>query len=174
MPHDVPQHPFQKVGADLFELNGVHYLLVVDYYSKFPIVRRLGRDLTATSVIAHLRSIASEYGVPETLISDNGPQFANYKFKEFCAEYGIDHNTSSPRFPQSNGMAERTVQTVKNLLKRSLTSNQDPSVALLNFRSTPISASLPSPAELLHGRRLRTGASTTIIGWMEPDDVPGR
>lgn len=92
----------------------------------------------------------SRHGICEFLKSDNGPQFSDSHFKAFAAEYGFVHITSSPKFPQSNGEAERAVQTVKNLTKAS-----DPYLALLTYRATPLQNGY-SPAELLMGRRLRT------------------
>ena len=70
----------------------------------------------------------------------------------FAACYGFQHTTSSPHFPQSNGLAERTVQTVKNILKE----NQDPYLAILTYRSTQLPWCGLSPAQLLMGRQLRT------------------
>ena len=77
------------------------------------------------------------------------------EFSKFAEDYGFVHSTSSPKCPQSNGEAERGVQTVKSLLKK--TENQDdPYLALLVYRSTPLSVSGYSPAELLMNRKLRT------------------
>ena len=88
-------------------------------------------------------------------MSDNGPQFSSSTFSEFAGAYGFRHVTSSPRHPRSNGEAERAVQTVKNLLKK----EQDPYLALLSYRSTPLHNGY-SPAQLLMGRRLRTTVPT--------------
>ena len=71
--------------------------------------------------------------------------------------YGVQHLTSSPRYPQSNGQAERTVQTIKRLLKKS----EDPFLALLSYRATPLPWCNFSPAELLMGRQLRTTVPQT-------------
>ena len=86
------------------------------------------------------------------MVTDNGPQYSSREFSKFAETYGFKHTTSSPRFPQSNGEAERGVQTVKNLLKKS----DDPYLALLIYRSTPLPNSNYSPAELLMSRKLRT------------------
>lgn len=65
--------------------------------------------------------------------------------------YNFWHTTSSPHFPQSNGQAERGVQTVKRLMK-----NADPKDPYLTYRSTPLPWCGLSPAELLMGRQIRS------------------
>ena len=69
-------------------------------------------------------------------MSDNGPQYDSHHFRKFTAEYGIQHETSSPRYPQSNGYAERAVQTAKKILSAAKKSGQDPYLALLSHRNT--------------------------------------
>ena len=78
-PYSVPSFPRQKLATDLFYDQGAQYLLVTDYYSKYPIVRKLN-STTSVAVINHLKSIFAENGIPETLISDNGPQFSSQEF----------------------------------------------------------------------------------------------
>ena len=85
------------------------------------------------------------------VVSDNGPQFSGFEFRDFATEYGFTHTTSSPKYPQSNGEAERAVQTIKKLLKKS----KDPYIALLMYRETPLQNGY-SPSELLMGRKLKT------------------
>ena len=86
------------------------------------------------------------------MITDNGPQFDSKEMKEFSQSYGFEHITTSPYYPQANGLAERTVKTVKTLLENS----SDPYRALLSYRATPIPWCALSPAELLMGRTIRT------------------
>ena len=105
------------LGSDLFMLNGVNYILLIDYFSRYPEVVKL-TSTTSGSIITALKSIFSRHGVPEVLVSDNGPQYASQEFASFARKYDFAHVTSSPRFPQSNGQAEQTVQTVKKLLWR--------------------------------------------------------
>ncbi|UYV69063.1 K02A2.6-like [Cordylochernes scorpioides] len=108
--------------------------------------------LTANVVVRSCKSIFARHGIPETVVSDNGTQFgAAREFANFARQYGFTHVTSSPRFPQSNGMAEAGVKIAKLILKK----NQDPSLGLLEYRSTPLENGY-SPAELLMGRKLRT------------------
>ncbi|UYV83981.1 hypothetical protein LAZ67_X000778 [Cordylochernes scorpioides] len=131
IPTNFPTRPWQKIGMDLFKFENKWYLVVIDYYSRFPEIIQLDR-LTANVVVRSCKSIFARHGIPETV-------------------YGFTHVTSSPRFPQSNGMAEAGVKIAKLILKK----NQDPSLGLLEYRSTPLENGY-SPAELLMGRKLRT------------------
>lgn len=151
LPSALPDHPWEKVAADLFELGKATYLLVVDYFSRYVEVQELSTT-TASKVIAILKTIFARYGVPSQFVSDNGPQFDCLEMKKFAKKYGFRHITSSPYYPQSNGLAERAVKTVKQLLQNA----PDPHIALLSYRATPLPSCGLSPAELLMGRRIRT------------------
>ncbi|UYV60827.1 K02A2.6-like [Cordylochernes scorpioides] len=151
IPTNFPTRPWQKIGMDLFKFENKWYLVVIDYYSRFPEMIQLDR-LTANVVVRGCKSIFARHGIPETVVSDNGTQFsAAREFANFARQYGFTHVTSSPRFPQSNGMAEAVVKIAKLILKK----NQDPSLGLLEYRSTSLENGY-SPAELLMGRKLRT------------------
>ncbi|XP_014675601.1 PREDICTED: endogenous retrovirus group K member 6 Pol protein-like [Priapulus caudatus] len=96
-----------------------------------------------------------KHGVPEEVFGDNGPCYDSAEFKQFSEDWGFRHTTSSPRYPKSNGLAERTVQTVKNIIRKSKESGEDPQLGLLAYRSTPMENGY-SPAQMLMGRRIRT------------------
>ena len=136
------------------QVKGLRNLLIVDYFSKFPFIRKL-HGLSTGTVINELKGIFSENGIPEVIISDGGPQFRS-EFRNFAQEWGFQHIQSSPYHHQSNGEAERFVRTVKDTLTKAHQSGQDPDMALLCYRSTPINSKLPSPAELMNSRRYRT------------------
>ena len=142
----LPQYPWQKVAADLFHLNGANYLVVVDYFSRYPEVQKLN-STTSDTVITLLKSMFARFGIPETLVTDKGPQFALQSCKDFADTYSFQHVTSSPLFTQSNGQAERTAQTMKKMLRDS----NDPYMAILTYRSTPFPWCKHSSAELLMG-----------------------
>ena len=122
----------------------------MDYYSRFIEIVKLS-STTSRGVINHLKSIFARHGIPQRVISDNGPQYSSSEFTQFARDYKFNHITSSPHFPQANGESERAVQTMKGLLKRS----NDPYLTLLVYRSTPLKLNY-SPAELLMERPLRT------------------
>ena len=130
-----------------------------------------------------MKSIFEEHGIPSKLVTDNGTQYTSATFQEFSHSYGFAHVSSSPLHPQSNGLSERTVQTVKDLLHKCKESGKDPHLAMLCLRSTPLGHDLPSPAELLNGRvyqtnrknrrHLRaTGENFQLQSDEVPDDVP--
>ncbi len=138
------------MATDLFVWKGSNYLLVVDYLSRYIEIARLPKE-TLAEVIQQLKIIFARHGIPREVISDNGPQFVSWDFSKFAKSYDFVHTTSIPRYPQSNGEAERAVRTIKALLKKA----DDPLLALLAYRSTPLKNGY-SPAELLMCRRLRT------------------
>ena len=148
-PTPLPDRQWQKVATDLFEWKKSNYLLVVDYYSRYIEVAKL-TSTSSNDVIRHLKSIYAHHGTPESVMSGNGPQYFAASFNNFAKEYRFTHITSSPRYPQVNGAAERAVKTVKELLDK----NKDPYLALLDYRSTPLENGY-SPAQLLMGRNLR-------------------
>lgn len=96
IPHEIPSHPWQKVAADIMFFGNTRYLITVDYYSKFIEVNRL-TDGKATTVINILKQHFARLGIPEIFMSDNGPEFANWEFRNFAKEYDFRHITSSPR-----------------------------------------------------------------------------
>ena len=100
-----------------------------------------------------MKSIFSRHGIPEVLLTKNGPQYDSRDFTEFASHFGFSHTSSSPHFPQSNGYAERAVKTVKGCLKKS----KDPYLALFSYRATPLPWWNLSPAELLMGRHIGVG-----------------
>ena len=98
----------------------------------------------------------ARHGIPEQVFSDNGPQFSCAAFAQFANTWGFVQSTSSPRYPQSNGLAEKAVQTAKRIVMKATASGRDPYIALPEYHTTPISDCGKSPAQLLMSRRLRS------------------
>ena len=153
--HEVPDRPWQKLGSDLFEHKGKPYLLIVDYYSKF-IETSLLPDKTAGTVITHMKPIFARHGIPEELVSDNMP-YNSREFKDFASSWGFKPTTSSPTYPQSNGLSEQAVQTVKSILKKA----DDPYIGLLEYRNTPVTGMTYLPSQLLMSLTARTTIPAT-------------
>ena len=105
----------------------------MDYFSRYPEVIKLHSTIS-TSVISAIKLVYSRHGIPNTIVSDNGPQYNLAEIKAFASSYGFKHITSSPHYPQSNVQAECTVKTVKGLLQDS----PDIFLSLLSYRATPM------------------------------------
>ena len=154
IPHVRGEIPYQKVGLDLFSINGRNYLISVDYLSSFFEIDYL-QSTTASSIIMKLKSHIARYGIPQVIISDNA-QFASREFDNFCKNYGVTHKTSSPGHSRANGKAEAAVKAAKTLLKKCHDDGSDPHLALLELRNTPIQGIGLSPAQMMLQRRTRT------------------
>ncbi|XP_037505909.1 uncharacterized protein K02A2.6-like [Rhipicephalus sanguineus] len=137
-------------------LRGKMVLIVVDSHSKWieavPVAHANSR-----STVENLRTMFAQFGIPRTVVSDNGTPFTGFDFRQFMERNGIVHIRTSPHHPQSNGLAERAVRTVKDGLKKIGNAELTTSLArvLCNYRNTPQQSGL-SPSERLLGYRLRT------------------
>ncbi|XP_058012440.1 uncharacterized protein K02A2.6-like, partial [Ahaetulla prasina] len=113
-----PQGPWSRIHIDFAgPFHGQTFLIVVDAYSKWLEII-LMRSMTAEAVISVLRHLFVTHGLPDTLVSDNGPQFTATQFEGYLAEEGIRHALSAPFHPASNGLAERFVRSTKEALSR--------------------------------------------------------
>ena len=97
------------------------------------------------------------------IVSDSGPQYTSAEFKDFMKQWQIEHRVSSPRNPQSNGIAERCVQTMKASLIKTMEEGEDMDLALLTYKTTLLSHRQPSPAELLNSRKYKTLLPTHVV-----------
>ncbi|NRA93587.1 MAG: transposase family protein [Psychroserpens sp.] len=122
----------------------------MDYYSKNIDIEKLPSQ-TAGVVIEKLKKCFAQNGVPEIVVSDNGPCFHSHEFKEFSKEWNFAHKTSSLRYPQANGQAEAGVKIAKQILAQ-----DEPHLALMTYRATPVQSTGVSPSELAFGRILKT------------------
>lgn len=159
-PHEIPKIPFHKVGCDLFELQNKKYLLLVDYYTKYVELEELHHNTTSHNTIRILKNIFARHGVPNVVVTDGGPQFSSDLFKEFSNKWNFCHQITSPLYPQSNGMAERHIQTIKNMMRKVLEDHKELPLALLQYRNTPLIEGC-SPAQLLMSRQLRANLPTS-------------
>ena len=87
--HDVPTRPWSKISADLFQLDGSNYLVMVDHYSDFFELDPLSGNTSATTVIRAMKRQFARHGIPDECITDNGPQFESHEYSRFAREYGF-------------------------------------------------------------------------------------
>ena len=153
--HEIPGRPWSRVSSDLFTLNSRDYIVLADSYSDFIEVGEL-RSTISSDVILFLKQQFSRHGIPDVLVTDNGPQFSSSEFTTFSSTWEFKHVTSSPTHAKSNGKAESAVKVVKKVFKKAHRDNKDPWLALLDQRNTPTQGVGSSPAQRLMSRRTRT------------------
>ena len=95
--YEMPGVPFLKVAMDILGFQAVDFLVVVDYYSKYPELARLEHAESAAAVITHVKSVFTHHGIPEE-VADNMP-FDSFQFCKFVSVWGCTVTTSSPRYP---------------------------------------------------------------------------
>ena len=155
MQPDLATRPWEKLGRDIFEFKGNKYLMIEDYYSRFPVIRLLS-DITADTICNHFTSVLAEYGLPSVIIADFSTQYTSAKFKDSCIKSGITLTFSSPYHHQANSLAERAVGTCKSLWEKAVEGSKCPYTAVFMYRVNPLDNNMPSPHELLFGRQPRT------------------
>ncbi|XP_071953858.1 uncharacterized protein [Antedon mediterranea] len=166
-PTIAPMHPWlpvsnpgERVHVDFAgPFEGLAYLIVVDAFSKWPEVFIM-QSTTSHKTIGVLRTLFSRNGLPQVLVSDNGPQFTSGEFKSFMAMNGISHKLSAPYHPSTNGQAERFVQSLKQGLRAARNDSGDPQTKLdrflLSYRNAEHSLTKETPAKLFMNRSIRT------------------
>jgi len=170
MSYEIPERPWQIVAQDLFKCNNEDYLITVDFYSDYWEVDKMP-DTLSTTVIECTKEHFSRHGIPNTIITDNGPQFISEDYEDFTRDWDIEHRTSSPRYSQSNGKAEATVKIAKRLIKKATKAKQDVYLAILDWRNTP-NPDGKSPVQMLMSRRTRT-LLPTAVSKLHPKVVEG-
>ena len=152
---EIPIYPWTKVATDIFHFESDSYLLIIEYTSKFPVVHKL-MSTTVQQVASQMKLIFSEYSWPEAIVSDNGPCYSADTFTKLMTDYSVNHITSSPHYPQLNGLAEKYVQIVKNLFYKAQEEGRDLYKSVMNYRNTPPSNKLQSPMQILQSWTART------------------
>jgi hypothetical protein len=155
-----PTQAWDRVHIDYAgPIDGYYFLLIVDAFSKWPEIY-MTRTITADVTVNFMKNCISRFGIPSTIVSDNGTQFTSHIFRNFCLTNGIQHLTTAPFHPQSNGQAERFVDTFKRAVKK--INRGGPLEETMNeflscYRSTPCPSAPDgkSPAEIMFGRKMK-------------------
>ena len=162
-----PDYPFQKVVADLFDINGHSYLVYSDRLTGWIKVEQF-RSTSSHVIIPALRKYFSQYGVPEEISIDGGTNLTSSAVRDFFRRWKVEVRQSSAYYPKSNGRAEAAVRSAKAILR----GNTSPGggidtdkvvLALLQYHNTPLRDGDKSPAQLLMGRQLRGGVPVPNI-----------
>ena len=156
MPHEVPDRPWAKIGCDLVTCEGKEYLVTADYFSNYWEIDCLGTTKLVSKVCNKLKAHFARHGIPETVVSDNGPQSDSEEFADFSQKWDFEHTTSSPHHSRANGLAESAVKAVERLLEKNSKTGEDFYRGLLEVRNTPTQATNSSPVQRLYNRRTRT------------------
>ena len=155
-PWITPDKPWSRLHIDhAINFRGHNWLVMVDAYSKYPCVHLMS-SISTKATTRRLEEDFAHFGYPHAIVTDNAACFTSTEFQTWCEERGIQHLHGAPYHPETNGAAERLVQTLKQSLKKS---DLPPADALqeflMHYRRTPL-ASGSSPSELLNGRQIRT------------------
>ncbi|XP_058049786.1 uncharacterized protein K02A2.6-like [Ahaetulla prasina] len=166
---EMPKSPWARVHIDFAgPIQGHMLLIIVDAYSKWVEVVSM-TSTTSEALIHALKRVFATHGLPDVLVSDNGPQLTSAAFQACLAKQGIRHATIAPFRPASNGLAERTVRSAKEVLAKLVSGDWRDKIAtyLLAQHTTPCPMTNRCPAELLMGRRLRT-----VLDRLHPEYLP--
>ena len=157
-PWQWPTRPWSRLHIDYAgPMDGKMFLVVIDAHSKWIEVFPMS-NATALTTVQNLRQLFARFGIPDSIVSDNGTQFTAQEFQDFCKSNGIQHIQVSPYHPLSNRLVERAVQVFKQGMKKASPGTVGDKVArlLFHYRITPHTTTGLSPSEMLIGRTLRS------------------
>lgn len=155
-----PREPFERIHIDFFHMAGKTALIIVDSFTRLIDIVCM-KSTTGSAVIKAVQQYFDLWGLPRTLVSDNGPPFNSWEFIRFCESRGIKCLKSPAYHPESNGLAEVGVRVAKSTLKKFIIDKKQQSweenvrAFLVHHRHTPRSAGERTPMEMLLGYRPR-------------------
>ncbi|XP_062539002.1 uncharacterized protein K02A2.6-like [Armigeres subalbatus] len=157
----IPNRPWVDIAVDFMGPlpSGHNLLVIIDYFSRFVEVVIM-KEISARNTIQALHETFCRYGIPQSIKTDNGPQFISESLQSFCTEFGIELRKTTPYWPQANGEVERANRSLKKRLQISQESTTvdwkwDLRMYLLMYNSTPHSTTGVAPSALMFGRVLR-------------------
>ena len=174
-----PMYNMEKVAVDHIVAlpetkNGnKNILVIVDLASRWAVAVPLKTVSIQETADAFVNEFVCSYGVPRTMISDNGVAFEAELARRIYRRLGVHQNFSSALYPQSNGAVERLNGTLKTLLRMMANENADNwdevlPLALMAYRNAVHRSTQVSPYELLFGRPMRVPITAEIKGLVDP------
>ncbi len=154
----LPQSAFDEISIDFASVDGETLLLIVDDFSRYPIVEIVS-STSASATIPKLHENFALFGIPSIVKSDNGPPFNGSEFKAFASVMGFQHRKITPLWPQANGEVERFVKTLKKAVKSAKAGGgnwrKELQAFLMSYRTTPHRTTGVAPSSLMFGRTPR-------------------
>lgn len=176
---DTSSHFFERVHIDFFSYENTQFFILIDTYLRWIDVKIMTNTKCAR-VIEVLRTVFAYFGLPKTVVADNGPPFNSAEFRGFLSNNGVKYLNSPPYHPESNGWAENGVRTVKNSLKKMTSDTKTKNVPmqlkldnfLMQYRNTPVTTTKKSPNNLVFIFRTRT-AFANMNDKQTKDEIQG-
>lgn len=153
--HEIPDTPWTKLATDVFHIKEKHFVILVDYTTKYFDLSQID-NVQSKTVTNQTKAMLSRYGIPKEIISDGGPEYMGSEYVNFCKSWDIKHTYSSPEYHESNGLAERTIQTVKRALKKSIKKKEDLQLAILALKASKSTVTGCAPTTMFFNRTIRT------------------
>ncbi|XP_054276716.1 uncharacterized protein K02A2.6-like [Macrosteles quadrilineatus] len=158
-PWEIPKENWERIHIDYAgPFQGFNFLVCIDARSKWAEIKVIKDAPSSSNTINLLEQIFATHGYPNVMVSDNASIFQSDTFQAYCKLHGIFQKFISPGHPATNGLAERSVQTLKNRLKSTASENIPMAIKvqkiLMRYRATPLACG-KSPAELYLHRKLR-------------------
>ena len=159
-PTELPPSPWINVAADFYDApNGMHLVVIVDEFSRYPVVEAV-KSLKAETIIPVFDRTFALFGVPDKMKTDNGPPFNSEEFKRFAHTLGFHHQRVTPLWPRANGEAEKFMKNLGKTIRTAIAEKtpwlKQLTTYLRNYRATPHCTTGIAPATALFGRSMRT------------------
>ncbi|XP_003748685.2 uncharacterized protein K02A2.6-like, partial [Galendromus occidentalis] len=164
-PTALPSEPWERLAVDIIGPDGSlgvqnrFAVVIIDYYSKWAEVELMS-EVSAAHVVEMFRRLFYREGIPRYIVSDNGVQFISREFQNMLTEFRIQHVKTPLYHPMANGLCERFNRTLGGFFETAKATNKNIRLGLREmigaYNATPQATTGKSPAELLHGRRMRT------------------
>ena len=154
-----PSRPFQQIAVDFCSYGRHQFLIIVDCFTDWPEIIPMRKNTSTQYLVQALTELFCQTAIPDVVWSDGGPQFTSKHFSDFATQWGFEHKTPSPHYPQSNGKIEATVKSMKKIIalcwgNRSMNVNIM-CRALLQYWNTLSRKDGQSPAQKLFGRPIQ-------------------